>query len=178
MGQTRLGSNRTRPEATTTVLATRAAATTTTYPFEIWFYRHLEGVGDGLEIEFVDPTGTGEYRLARDANEKDALEDQFRRGTTTSRTARVVNQGDRGNDVASGLPARAGLYVPPDGDTERFIAAASRSNSATCRIWRAVTILVCFSTRIRSSSIFVSISSASRTTVLSQRSRSRRTIRN
>lgn len=46
---------------------------TTTYPFEIWFYRHLDGVGDGLEIEFVDPTGTGEYRIARNANEKDAL---------------------------------------------------------------------------------------------------------
>ena len=35
---------------------------TTTYPFEIWFYRHLDGPGDGVEIEFVDPTGTGEYR--------------------------------------------------------------------------------------------------------------------
>src|SRR5438094_7670889 len=46
---------------------------TTTYPFEVWFYRHLDNVGDGLEIEFVDPTGTGEYHLARDANEKDAL---------------------------------------------------------------------------------------------------------
>lgn len=45
----------------------------TAYPFEIWYYRHLEGVGDGLEIEFVDPTSTGEYRLARDANEKNAL---------------------------------------------------------------------------------------------------------
>jgi GWxTD domain-containing protein len=46
---------------------------TSTYPFEIWFYRHLEGVGDGIEIEFVDPTGSGEYRIARNANEKDAL---------------------------------------------------------------------------------------------------------
>jgi GWxTD domain-containing protein len=46
---------------------------TSTYPFEIWFYRYLEGVGSGIEIEFVDPTGTGEYRIARDANEKDAL---------------------------------------------------------------------------------------------------------
>src|SRR6476659_7550719 len=46
---------------------------TTTYPFETWFYRHLDNVGDGLEIEFVDPTGTGEYRLARNADEKDAL---------------------------------------------------------------------------------------------------------
>ena len=46
---------------------------TTTYPFEVWFYRHLDNVGDGLEFEFVDPTGTGEYRFARNANEKDAL---------------------------------------------------------------------------------------------------------
>ncbi len=37
---------------------------TTTYPFEIWFYRHLDNVGDGIEIEFVDPTGSGEYRIA------------------------------------------------------------------------------------------------------------------
>ena len=46
---------------------------TTVYPFETWFYRHLDNVGDGIEIEFVDPSGTGEYRIARDANEKDAL---------------------------------------------------------------------------------------------------------
>ncbi|HZI19081.1 MAG TPA: GWxTD domain-containing protein [Pyrinomonadaceae bacterium] len=46
---------------------------TTTYPFEVWFYRHLPGVGSGVEIEFVDPTGTGEYRIARSPNEKDAM---------------------------------------------------------------------------------------------------------
>lgn len=46
---------------------------TTTYPFEIWFYRHLDGIGDGIEIEFVDPTGSGEYRIAKNPNEKDAL---------------------------------------------------------------------------------------------------------
>ncbi len=46
---------------------------TSTYPFEIWFYRHLDNVGDGIEIEFVDPTGSGEYRIARNPDEKDAL---------------------------------------------------------------------------------------------------------
>ncbi|HYP51165.1 MAG TPA: GWxTD domain-containing protein, partial [Pyrinomonadaceae bacterium] len=46
---------------------------TSTYPFEVWFYRHLDGIGDGIEIEFVDPTGTGEYRIARSPNDKDAL---------------------------------------------------------------------------------------------------------
>lgn len=46
---------------------------TTTYAYETWFYRYLEGVGSGVEIEFVDPTGTGEYRIAQSPYEKDAL---------------------------------------------------------------------------------------------------------
>src|SRR5256886_15544330 len=46
---------------------------TSTYPFERWFYRYLPGIGSGIEIEFVDPTGSGEYRIARNADEKDAL---------------------------------------------------------------------------------------------------------
>jgi len=47
--------------------------TTTTYPFEKWWYRHLEGIGDDIEIEFVDPSMTGEYRMAMTPDEKDAL---------------------------------------------------------------------------------------------------------
>src|SRR6201989_750605 len=47
--------------------------TTSTYPFETWFYRYLPGIGSGIEIEFVDPTGSGEYRIARSPDEKDAL---------------------------------------------------------------------------------------------------------
>jgi len=46
---------------------------TTTYPFEKWFYRHIPGVRSGVEIEFVDPSGSGEYRIARDFSEKDAM---------------------------------------------------------------------------------------------------------
>jgi GWxTD domain-containing protein len=45
----------------------------TTYPFEMWFYRYLPGVGSGVEIEFVDPSGSGEYRIARDPDEKNAF---------------------------------------------------------------------------------------------------------
>jgi GWxTD domain-containing protein len=46
---------------------------TSTYPFERWFYRHIPGVRSDVEIEFVDPTGSGEYRIARNPDEKDAL---------------------------------------------------------------------------------------------------------
>ena len=46
---------------------------TTTYPFEDWRYRYLEGMGNDVELEFVDPTSTGEYHLTMDPSEKDAL---------------------------------------------------------------------------------------------------------
>jgi len=46
---------------------------TTTYPFEDWRYRYLEGIGENVIIEFVDPTMTGEYHLTMDPSEKDAL---------------------------------------------------------------------------------------------------------
>jgi len=46
---------------------------TSTYPFEIWRYRYLEGVGTDILIEFVDKTMTGEYRMTMDPSEKDAL---------------------------------------------------------------------------------------------------------
>lgn len=68
---------------------------TSTYPFEIWFYRHLDGVGDGLEIEFVDPTGTGEYRMARDASEKDALKMVPGAGLTTMEQLGLADKADR-----------------------------------------------------------------------------------
>ena len=68
---------------------------TTTYPFEIWFYRHLDNVGDGIEIEFVDPSGTGEYRIARNANEKDALLMVPGGGLTTAEQLGLSTKADR-----------------------------------------------------------------------------------
>lgn len=68
---------------------------TTTYPFETWFYRHLEGIGDGIEIEFVDPSGTGEYRLARNAQEKDALRMVPGAGLTTAEQLGLSDKADR-----------------------------------------------------------------------------------
>ncbi len=68
---------------------------TTTYPFEVWFYRYLEGVGSGIEIEFVDPTGSGEYRIATNANEKDALLFVPGAGLTTSESLGLSTKGDR-----------------------------------------------------------------------------------
>ena len=47
--------------------------TTSTFPFEIWRYRHIEGIGNDVELEFVDKSLTGEYRLTMVPDEKDAF---------------------------------------------------------------------------------------------------------
>ncbi|UCF36306.1 MAG: GWxTD domain-containing protein [Acidobacteriota bacterium] len=47
--------------------------TTGTYPFEIWRYRQIDGVGTDIELEFVDPTYSEEFRLALRPEEKDAF---------------------------------------------------------------------------------------------------------
>jgi len=46
---------------------------TTTYPWETWRYRYMEGIGENIIWEFVDPSGSGEYHLTMDPSEKDAL---------------------------------------------------------------------------------------------------------
>src|SRR5882757_6810061 len=46
---------------------------TTTYPWETWRYRYMEGIGENVIWEFVDPSGSGEYHLTMDPGEKDAL---------------------------------------------------------------------------------------------------------
>ena len=46
---------------------------TSTYPFQQWRYRYIEGIGNNVIIEFVDPTMSGEFRMTMDPSEKDAL---------------------------------------------------------------------------------------------------------
>jgi len=68
---------------------------TTTYPFERWFYRYLPGVGSGIEIEFVDPTGSGEYRIARNSDEKDAMIHVPGAGLTLAEEMGLADRGQR-----------------------------------------------------------------------------------
>jgi hypothetical protein len=46
---------------------------TVTYPFEVWHYRHIEGVGDNIDLEFVDTCQCSDYHFTIDRSEKDAL---------------------------------------------------------------------------------------------------------
>jgi GWxTD domain-containing protein len=46
---------------------------TSTFPFEQWRYRYIEGIGQEVIIEFVDTCMCGEYHMTMDRSEKDAL---------------------------------------------------------------------------------------------------------
>lgn len=88
--------------------------TTSTYAFQRWWYRHLDGVGDGVEIEFVDPTASGEYRIALNADEKDALLYVPNAGLTLAEQAGAVEKRDR----ASLNPA---AWNDPDGQYANYL---------------------------------------------------------
>jgi GWxTD domain-containing protein len=45
---------------------------TATHPYEVWRYRHLEDIGDDIEIEFVDAGNSGLYQLSQSPWDKDA----------------------------------------------------------------------------------------------------------
>src|SRR5579863_8896472 len=51
----------------------QGGGSTTVHAFDIWRYRHLEDIGENIELWFVDPTGSGEYHLTMDPGEADAL---------------------------------------------------------------------------------------------------------
>jgi len=46
---------------------------TSTYPFETWRYRYIEGIGQEVIIEFVDTCMCNDYHMTIDRSEKDAL---------------------------------------------------------------------------------------------------------
>jgi len=72
---------------------------TSTYPFETWWYRYIEGIGSDVEIEFVDPSGSGEYHIARSPDEKDAMLYVPGAGLTL---AESMGMADKSNRIASG----------------------------------------------------------------------------
>ena len=69
--------------------------TTSTFPFEIWRYRYIEGIGTDVVIEFVDPTLTGECRLALRPQEKDALRYVSATGLTFQEEMGLASKADR-----------------------------------------------------------------------------------
>ena len=68
---------------------------TSTYPFEQWRYRYIDGIGTNIILEFVDPTMTGEYHLTIDPGEKDALLHVSGVGLTQLEAMGMASKADR-----------------------------------------------------------------------------------
>jgi GWxTD domain-containing protein len=77
---------------------------TSTFPFERWRYRYLEGIGNEVIIEFVDSCMCGDYHMSTDPNEKDALLHTPGGGPTLNEQ---MGMGDRSNRMM-GVPGGTG----------------------------------------------------------------------
>ena len=73
---------------------------TSTFPFEIWHYRYLEGIGDNIDIEFVDSCMCGDYHMTIDRSEKDALKHTPGAGLTQ---AESMGQSSKADRMTSGI---------------------------------------------------------------------------
>jgi GWxTD domain-containing protein len=70
---------------------------TSTYPFQQWRYRYIDGIGTNVIIEFVDPTMSGEFHMTMDPSEKDALLYVPNAGLTMSEQMGLSTKTDRFN---------------------------------------------------------------------------------
>ena len=68
---------------------------TSTFPFEVWHYRYLAGVGDNIDIEFVDTCQCGDYHFTLDRGEKDALAKVPGAGLTQWESIGMAKKADR-----------------------------------------------------------------------------------
>ena len=70
---------------------------TSTYPFETWRYRYIEGIGQEVEIEFVDDCMCGKYEMTMDRSKKDALLNVPGAGLTQYEAMGLASKADRFN---------------------------------------------------------------------------------
>ena len=68
---------------------------TSTFPFETWHYRYLEGIGENIDLEFVDTCQCGDYHYTIDRSEKDALLRIPGAGLTQSEETGQTKKADR-----------------------------------------------------------------------------------
>src|SRR3954471_20654699 len=68
---------------------------TSTFPFEDWRYRYIEGIGQEVIIEFVDDCMCGAYEMTMDRSKKDALLNVPNAGLTMYEQMGMASKTDR-----------------------------------------------------------------------------------
>lgn len=95
---------------------------TSTFPFEIWRYRNIDGIGQEVEIEFVDTCGCGAYHIALDPNEKDALSKVPGAGLTLRESMGLDSKANRGRNGLNGSNSLFGINPSKQFDTIQNMA--------------------------------------------------------
>jgi len=72
---------------------------TSTYPFEDWRWRYIEGIGQEVIVEFVDTCMCGDYHMTMDRGEKDALLHVPGAGLTLYEQMGMTNKAARFNNA-------------------------------------------------------------------------------
>src|ERR1700756_4556341 len=91
---------------------------TSTYPFEDWRYRYIEGIGQEVIIEFVDTCMCGDYHMTLDRSEKDALLYTPNAGLTLYEQMGMANKTSR--FTGGGLERLGGGPFNQDLQTKQF----------------------------------------------------------
>jgi GWxTD domain-containing protein len=91
---------------------------TSTYPFEDWRYRYIEGIGQEVIIEFVDTCMCGDYHMTMDRSEKDALKNVPNAGLTLYEQMGRSSKADRFS--GSGLEQLGAGPMSTDAQTKQF----------------------------------------------------------
>jgi GWxTD domain-containing protein len=97
--------------------ATEGGGNTSTFPFEVWHYRYIEGIGENVDLEFVDTCMCGDYHFTINANEKDALLMVPGAGLTQYEE---MNHGDKKDRVASNGLTEAGMGPQGQSQNKEF----------------------------------------------------------
>jgi GWxTD domain-containing protein len=122
--------------------------TTSTFPFEDWRYRHVEGLGDNIMVEFVDKTGTGEFKMTMDPHEKEtAYVPSEADSYPQSRPRGIFVSSEPGSKVTVEItPDRRMLIsIPIDFDAKQyFVTGATRaSDGRTSRVEFKAVVSLC-----------------------------------
>jgi GWxTD domain-containing protein len=85
---------------------------TSTYPFQQWRYRYIEGIGANIIVEFVDRDGSGDYRMTTDSHEKEKASTPYRKWLNED-VAYIISWEERA----------AFVKLTSDEEREQFIAS-------------------------------------------------------
>jgi len=97
---------------------------TQAYPWERWRYHFIEGVGQDVELEFVDRSNSGQYKLALNPEQKDALLQMGKGGATIFEIWKQESKGDRPYLDPRNRNAWAHLQRERDRPFERYLTYA------------------------------------------------------